>query len=218
MNIPNVLIKNTFVELKDFPISKRILDCVGAISAFILFSPIYFIVAFLIIITDGRPVMFRQIRIGRGGNGFYMYKFRSMCIGAEKILQDDPILYNKYVLNDYKFPEGEDPRITRLGHILRKTSLDELPQFWNVFKGEMSLVGPRPIVLDELKEYGSEKNLFLKMKPGITGIWQILGRSNIQYPERVNVELSYLEHQGFWYDIKILFKTIYCVLDRGGAH
>jgi len=137
---------------------------------------------------------------------------------AEKILQENSDLYEEYVKNDYKFPEGKDPRITKFGNILRKTSLDELPQFWNVLMGDMSLVGPRPIVIDELNEYSSNKIEFLKMKPGITGIWQVSGRSNIQYPERSDLELSYLQYQGLWFDIKILLKTIFCVFNKIGAH
>jgi len=205
-------------EKVEFYSSKRILDLVGSISSLIFFTPIYIIISLIILITDGRPILFRQARVGEGGKTFYIYKFRSMQRNAEKILQENSDLYEEYVKNDYKFPEGKDPRITKFGNILRKTSLDELPQFWNVLMGDMSLVGPRPIVIDELNEYSSNKIEFLKMKPGITGIWQVSGRSNIQYPERSDLELSYLQYQGLWFDIKILLKTIFCVFNKIGAH
>lgn len=218
MNMQNALVQEQVVELDDFPASKRVFDFLGAVLGLILASPLYLIVAVLILITEGRPIVFRQARLGRGGEMFYIWKFRSMCHNAEEILRSHPKAYEKYVENNYKLPEGEDPRITRLGHFLRNTSLDEIPQFWNVIRGEMSLVGPRPIVYEELEEYGNKKGLFLKMKPGVTGIWQVSGRSDLQYPERARLELSYLDKQGFWFDVKTIFKTVYCVLMRVGAH
>ena len=222
MNMHNALAREQeqvqVVQLNDFPVSKRAMDILGAISALVLFSPIYLIVTVLILITEGRPIVFRQARLGRGGELFNVWKFRSMCQNAEEILRSNTKIYKKYVENNYKLPEGQDPRITRLGHFLRKSSLDELPQFWNVLTGEMSLVGPRPIVNDELEEYRNKKGLFLKMKPGITGVWQVSGRSDLQYPERAKLELSYLDKQGFWFDAKTIIKTVYCVLTRVGAH
>ncbi|MDR3586002.1 MAG: sugar transferase [Desulfosporosinus sp.] len=206
------------VELDDFPSWKRTLDIFGATFGSILFSPIVAIVAIIIFLTDGRPVFFRQQRIGRGGDAFYVYKFRSMRKNAEEVLKTNPEIYKAYVENNYKLPEGEDPRITWIGHILRKSSLDELPQFLNVLKGEMSLVGPRPIVEEELAEYGRDAIKFLAMKPGITGIWQVSGRSSLKYPERAWLELSYLNKQCLLFDVKTLFQTVHCVVKRTGAH
>lgn len=205
-----------FEEIK-FPAWKRMIDILGALVGLILCSPIIVIVSLVIFVTDGRPIFFSQERLGLGGETFHIFKFRSMRRDAEEILRGNRAIYNKYISNNYKLPEGEDPRITRIGLFLRKTSLDELPQFWNVLIGDMSLVGPRPIVRNELNEYGNKSNLFLRMKPGITGVWQVSGRSDLKYPERADVELSYLEKQRLAFDIAVLFRTVYCVFKRKGA-
>jgi exopolysaccharide production protein ExoY len=204
-------------EQGKFPRWKRAIDILGALVGLILFSPIIVIVSFIIFVTDGRPLFFYQDRLGLGGETFHIFKFRSMRRDAEETLRGNPIIYKKYVSNNYKLPEGEDPRITKIGLFLRKTSLDELPQFWNVLIGDMSLVGPRPIVQTELNEYASKRHRFLSMKPGITGVWQVSGRSALKYPERVDVELSYLDKQGITFDIAVLVRTVYCVFKRKGA-
>ena len=149
---------------------------------------------------------------------FNIYKFRSMATNAEQRLKEDPVLYEKYVANNYKLEQDEDPRITSIGRFLRKTSLDELPQLFNVFKGEMSLVGPRPIVAQELKEYKDRKDDLLSVKPGVTGYWQVSGRSDVGYPERVDLELFYVYHRTIWLDIRILFATVISVLLKKGAY
>lgn len=208
----------TIIIDKSFPLWKRTFDILFSIFALIITSPFTLLISMLIIITDGRPVTFKQQRIGRNGNPFFIIKFRSMCKNAEDVLQIDPDIYKKYIANDYKLPEGEDPRITKLGGILRKTSLDELPQFWNVLKGDMSVVGPRPVVPMELEEYGNNKDRFLTMKPGVTGVWQVSGRSDIVYPERMHLELSYVNKQGLLFDIIVIFKTIFKVIKGSGAH
>lgn len=205
------------VERNQFPRWKRTMDVLGGLIGLILFSPVFIIIALLIFLTDGRPIFFRQPRIGWLGETFYIWKFRSMRKNAEEVLKSNREIYRKYVENDYKLPEGEDPRVTSIGRLIRKTSLDELPQFWNVLKGEMSLVGPRPIVPAELEEYQGQKALFLKMKPGITGVWQVSGRSELKYPERATLELSYLNKQNLKYDIAVILKTLYCVFKRDGA-
>lgn len=219
MRASEVLREEAHVQVEDrkFPRLKRIIDIIGALVGLILFSPFIIIVSFIIFITDGRPIFFSQGRLGLGGKTFHIFKFRSMRRDAEEILRSNPFIYKKYVSNNYKLPEGEDPRITKIGLFLRKTSLDELPQFWNVLIGDMSLVGPRPIIQAELNEYGSKRFLFLSMKPGITGVWQVSGRSDIKYPERVTLELSYLDKQGITFDIGILFRTVYSVFKRKGA-
>lgn len=198
---------------------KRIVDVIGSIVGLALFG-IAFIGLFIMYKfgENKGPVLFKQKRIGKNGEIFYIYKFRSMRVGADELLRKDKFLYQKYIENGYKLEAEEDPRITKLGKLIRKTSIDELPQFINVLTGEMSLVGPRPIVLEELEEYGTNKDKFLSMKPGITGVWQTSGRSNIGYPERTNLELSYLENQGIKEDFIILLKTIFKVFLNEGAY
>lgn len=198
---------------------KRFIDIIGSLVALILFAPIFIIVSFLYLFEEKRgPIFFKQKRAGLHKEFFYIYKFRSMAIDAEERLRKDSKLYEKYVANNYKLEPHEDPRVTKLGAFLRKTSLDELPQFINVLKGEMSLVGPRPVVEKELIEYGEHLEEFLSVKPGITGYWQASGRSDIQYPERVDVELYYVRNQSILFDIKIFFLTIISVLSKKGAY
>lgn len=166
---------------------KRFLDIVGSLLALIIFSPIFLILAILIKSRDGGSAFFAQERIGKGCKSFKMYKFRSMKMDAEKIRKSDPELYQKYVANDYKLLAEEDPRITPIGRWMRRTSVDELPQFVNILKGDMSIIGPRPVVEKELAEYGNRKDKFLSVRPGAMGLWQATGRSNISYPERCDV-------------------------------
>ncbi|EST12664.1 sugar transferase [Sporolactobacillus laevolacticus] len=197
---------------------KRTMDLIGAIIGLILSSPIFFIIAIFYLFGNQRgPMFFKQKRTGLHGKMFYIYKFRSMVVNAEEKLKMNENLYHKYIENNYKLEPGEDPRITKIGHFLRKTSLDELPQLINIIKGEMSLIGPRPIVKEELDEYGEKKDIFLSVKPGLTGYWQASGRSNVGYPERVNIELYYVYHKSFIFDIKIFFMTIKSVILGNGA-
>ncbi|TKC17136.1 sugar transferase [Robertmurraya kyonggiensis] len=197
---------------------KRLIDIVGALFGLLLTSPIFLIISLLYLFGENKgPIVFKQSRIGENGKEFKIYKFRSMVVNAEEKLKTNKLLYAKYIKNSYKLEPEEDPRITKTGRFLRKTSLDELPQLINVLKGNMSLVGPRPVVTDELKEYKEKVSDFLSVKPGITGYWQVSGRSNVHYPERVNVELHYVYHQSLLLDIKILLKTITAVFLRRGA-
>ncbi|WP_445290604.1 sugar transferase [Aeribacillus sp. FSL K6-2848] len=213
----------SFQSLEDtsklYAITKRTMDIVGAIIGLILTSPLFFIISIFYLFGDSKgPIFFKQIRVGKNGKKFYIYKFRSMIVKAEDKLKADKELYQKYVENNYKLEPHEDPRITNLGRFLRKTSLDEIPQLINVLKGEMSLVGPRPVVVEELREYGDRVNEFLSIKPGMTGYWAVSGRSNIDYPERVDLELFYVYNQSFYLDIRIIFKTLQIVLTRKGAY
>ncbi|MDQ0162569.1 lipopolysaccharide/colanic/teichoic acid biosynthesis glycosyltransferase [Bacillus alveayuensis] len=213
----------SFQSLEDtsklYAITKRTMDIVGAIIGLILTSPLFFIISIFYLFGDSKgPIFFKQIRVGKNGKKFYIYKFRSMLVKAEEKLKADKELYQKYVENNYKLEPHEDPRITNLGRFLRKTSLDEIPQLINVLKGEMSLVGPRPVVEEELKEYGMKVSKFLSVKPGITGYWQVSGRSNVGYPERVGIELYYVYNQSIKFDLKILLKTILIVLTKKGAY
>ncbi|WP_192951149.1 sugar transferase [Anoxybacillus flavithermus] len=212
-----------FQSLEDrsrlYAITKRTIDIIGAIVGLILSSPLFLLMSIFYLFGDSKgPILFRQVRVGKNGKKFYIYKFRSMVVNAEEKLKADKELYQKYLRNNYKLEPHEDPRITNLGRFLRKTSLDEIPQLINVLKGEMSLVGPRPVVEEELKEYGSDVAKFLSVKPGMTGYWQVSGRSEVGYPERVDVELFYVEHQSLVLDVIILLKTVGMVLLRKGAY
>nr|WP_242269631.1 sugar transferase [Bacillus cereus group sp. BfR-BA-01408] len=199
--------------------SKRCMDILGAIMGLIIFSPLFILIPIMYMRGEAKgPVFFKQVRIGKDGKEFYIYKFRSMVVDAESKLKKNEILYKKYIENNYKLEPEEDPRITGIGRFLRKTSLDELPQFINVLKGDMSLVGPRPVVQEELGEYGQRKSEFLSVKPGLTGYWQVSGRSDVGYPERVDIELYYVYNQSLLLDLKILLQTCLLVILRKGAY
>ncbi|WP_373370370.1 sugar transferase [Alkalicoccobacillus plakortidis] len=198
---------------------KRLLDVCGAIIGLVMTLPLCLVIGLSYLFEEKRgPIFFRQQRVGKNGKLFYIYKFRSMVIDAEDKMRADEILYQKYVANNYKLEPHEDPRVTKIGAFLRKTSLDELPQLINVLKGEMSLVGPRPVVQDELVEYRDRVNLFLSVKPGVTGYWQVTGRSEVVYPERVDVELFYVKNRSVSLDVSIIFRTVWKVLMRNGAY
>ncbi|RDU36042.1 sugar transferase [Neobacillus piezotolerans] len=200
-------------------IGKRGLDIFGALFGLILALPLFLVLRILYCFGENKgPLLFRQQRYGRNGRLFWIYKFRSMVVNAEEYLKQNPALYRWYVENNYKLEPEEDPRITKLGKFLRRTSLDEIPQLINVLMGDMSLVGPRPVVEEELKEYKHKKQEFLSVKPGMTGYWQVCGRSSVGYPERVAVELHYVYNQSLLLDIKILFLTILVVLSKKGAY
>lgn len=165
---------------------------------------------------DEGPILYKQSRVGIHGKIFYIYKFRTMVVDADKRLLNDKKLYKKYVSNNFKLEPKDDPRMTKLGLFLRKTSIDEIPQFINVLKGEMSIIGPRPVVPDELVEYDEKK--LLSVKPGIMGFWQAQGRSNIGYPERANLEMDYIDNASLLLDLKIFIRNIIIVLKKDGAY
>jgi lipopolysaccharide/colanic/teichoic acid biosynthesis glycosyltransferase len=194
------------------------IDLPLAMVALILVAPLMLVLAALVRFGSPGPVLFRQRRLGRGGRIFDCLKFRSMRLDAEEVLRRDPAVRARYIANGYKLPADEDPRITTIGRFLRSTSLDELPQLFNVMRGEMSLVGPRPIVPAELVEYGDSAAEFLAAIPGITGRWQVSGRSNLFYPERAAIELEYITRWSFQEDVRILLRTLPVVLSRAGAH
>jgi len=199
--------------------AKRVFDLLGASLLLALSLPVFVIIAVLIKVTSFGPILFKQRRLGRRGSQFSVFKFRTMRCGAEDELLRCPDMYKQYVANNYKLPPGEDPRVTRIGRFLRATSLDELPQLINVIKGEMSLVGPRPVVPAEISEYGAYAGLFLSVKPGMTGRWQISGRSGIrEYKRRVELDLEYVRDQSLLTDCRILLRTVPTVLWRKGAH
>jgi len=199
--------------------AKRCFDALGSGVGLVLLLPVFAAVGLTIVLSSPGPIFFSHLRIGQHGRTFRIVKFRTMRCDAEEVLRRDPALWEKYVANDFKLPAGEDPRITRIGRWLRKTSLDELPQLWNVLKGEMSLVGPRPIVQAELEQwYGQQATELLSVPPGMTGLWQVAGRSDIRYPERTELELQYVRTQSIFMDLKLLFWTVLQVLKSKGAH
>lgn len=214
--------QKTNVNIRDkkiYQITKRLIDIIGSIVGIMLILPtLLVIMTFYFYGSNKGPIFFKQIRVGQNGKEFYIYKFRSMVVDAEKRLKENKELYDRYIKNNFKLEPHEDPRVTPFGRFIRKTSLDELPQFINVLKGEMSLVGPRPVVLEELSEYKNKKAEFLSVKPGITGYWQVCGRSDVGYPERVDIELFYVYNKSLFLDIKIIFKTAVQVLIRKGAY
>jgi lipopolysaccharide/colanic/teichoic acid biosynthesis glycosyltransferase len=197
---------------------KRALDLVLASVLLVLLSPLLLLVAVALVVGSPGPVIYGQRRLGRYGRSFKCFKFRSMFTDAEQRLASDPVLHAEYVRNGFKLPDGEDPRITPLGRVLRRTSLDELPQLWNVLMGDMSLVGPRPIVPAEIRHYQEDGQMLLLLQPGITGLWQVSGRSNVAYPERTDLELEYVERWTLGRDLRILAATVPAVLQRRGAH
>lgn len=199
--------------------SKRAVDIIGATLGLVLLSPVFIVIALLIKRSSPGPVFFRQDRIGKNGKAFRIVKFRSMRIDAEAVLRADVKLWEAYVNNDFKLPAGQDPRVTTIGRWVRKTSIDELPQLWNVLVGEMSLVGPRPLVQGEIETwYGDRAAQLLSVRPGMTGPWQVNGRSSVGYPHRAELELSYIQRRSFWGDIAILLRTVQTVLTGRGAH
>jgi exopolysaccharide production protein ExoY len=198
---------------------KRALDFFGAAILLVVCAPLTALIAVLIKMSSPGPVFFRQERVGKSGKRIYIYKFRTMQWDAEQILEGDGELYRKYIESNYKLPKGEDPRITAVGRILRELSLDELPQLINVLKGEMSLVGPRPVVPEEIEKYGDYASLLLSVQPGLTGQWQVSGRSDIaDYARRVRLDMEYIRDQSIARDLQILFRTLPVVWSKEGAH
>ncbi|HRQ24249.1 MAG TPA: sugar transferase [Anaerolineales bacterium] len=206
--------KRIFVG-RSYLLLKRAMDLSLVILAMPLWLPLFFLIWLLIAVTSpGAPAMFTQARTGKGGRRFSMYKFRSMVPNAEELKQKYMHL-NELQLPDFKITN--DPRVTRVGKILRKTSLDELPQLLNVLKGEMSLVGPRPTSFgsDTYKLWQTER---LDVMPGITGLWQIIGRAQLEFDERLRLDIAYIDRAGIWFDINILARTIFAVFKQKGAH
>ena len=200
-------------------IMKRIFDIVATVCGGILILPILAIVAVLIYLDSPGPIVFGHKRVGQGGKEFPCYKFRSMVPNAQEALElylkENPAAREEWE-RDFKLKD--DPRITRIGKFLRKTSLDELPQLWNVLIGDMSLVGPRPIVRDEIVKYGDYINDFYLVPPGITGVWQVSGRSDTTYEERVLMDSWYVHNWSVWIDIVYLLKTVLAVVKSKGAY
>lgn len=206
------------LEKTHYETYKRILDVFLTLLLLPLILPLILIISLLIKLDSKGKIFFSHVRIGKNGTPFKCYKFRTMVINAEEVLKD--------VLKDEKakvewgkdFKLREDPRITRIGNFLRKSSLDELPQIFNVFQGNMSFVGPRPITNAEIAKYGNNFIYYKEVKPGITGIWQISGRNDIDYDKRVNLDKQYSQSKSIREDLKIIFKTIPVIFTKKGAY
>jgi Undecaprenyl-phosphate galactose phosphotransferase WbaP len=205
-----VISQNTFARIFD-------------ISLILLAAPYvalaFFIIVILIIADSGGPVLFRQTRIGRYGRKFKLYKFRTMVQNAEEVLQtcldQSPELKAEW-LATHKLKN--DPRVSRVGAFLRKTSLDEIPQLWNILIGDMSIIGPRPIVDAEVEKYGSCFGLYKQVRPGLTGLWQVSGRNDISYKRRVALDEYYILNRSFNLDVEIILKTVWVVIGGKGAY
>ena len=201
-----------------YPILKRFLDLVLSALLLLLLALPMLLLSLLIPLDKEGPALFRQVRIGASGEPFVCLKFRTMNKNAdrqlEKMLAENPDLKQQWEKN---FKLDNDPRITPVGRFLRRTSLDELPQFWNVIKGEMALIGPRPIVQKEVAYYGDDYKIFSSVKPGITGLWQVSGRSDVDYEDRVALDVFYVNNWSIWMDYYIFLATINAVLFRRGA-
>ena len=197
-----------------YEISKRAIDIIGAGSGLLLLSPVIAIVACAVKFTSKGPVFFSQKRVGKNGELFDMYKFRSMVVNAEELKEK---LAHQNEMSGPMFKMKDDPRVTKVGKFIRKTSLDELPQLWNVLKGDMSLVGPRPSLPKEVAQF--EKWMFkrLTVKPGLTCYWQVSGRNNIDFEDWMKLDISYVEDRNLWIDIKLIFKTIFVLFGDKNA-
>lgn len=203
-------------------VAKRILDVTLALSLLALSLPVMLIIALVVALDSPGPVFFRQRRIGENGAQFDMFKFRSMRRDADasvhhlaikRYMQGERLDTSRTTGSPYKL--GDDPRITGVGKVIRKTSLDELPQLWNILRGEMSLVGPRPPLPYEVELYDTRAMLRLQAKPGLTGTWQVYGRGTVTFDEMIDMDISYLSNRSIWYDLKIIALTVPAAL-RGG--
>ena len=194
---------------------KRLIDIIGSLIGIILLSPLYIIIAILIKFDSPGKIVFGHTRKGKGGKDIKVYKFRTMYSNASEIFESfTPEQKEEYYKN---FKLDNDPRVTKLGGFLRKTSLDELPQLFNILKGDMTIIGPRPIVEKEISKYGDKAEKLFSVVPGLAGYWQANGRSDTTYEERIEMDMYYIDNMSFWLDTKILFQTAISVLKGEGA-
>lgn len=225
----NYLIDNDIISILNEPITisenksnrmiKRMMDIVGGFFGTLLLVPLTIgIYIANLIVNDKGPIFYAQKRIGKNGKIFTIYKYRSMVVNADKKL-NRYLKENEEAKKEYeKYKKlKDDPRITKVGNFLRKTSLDEFPQFINVLKGEMSLVGPRPYLRREKKDMGDNYKVITSVKPGITGYWQVNGRSEKDFKERTSMDVAYVHDQNLWFDVKIIVKTVLKIFKREGA-
>ncbi len=198
---------------------KRFLDLAAAVILSLATAPVALAIAFAIALESPGPILFSQVRIGRGGRRFRVWKFRSMSADADELLQQH-LERNRSDALEWLLTHKlrKDPRVTRVGRLLRRMSLDELPQVWNVLRGDMSMVGPRPIVEEELPKYGPPFALYSQVLPGLTGLWQVSGRNDTTYHERVELDCRYIRTWTPLTDLRILMRTVGVVLDGQGAY
>ena len=210
--VPKIAKKASKINYKSV---KRVFDLVISTIGLIMLSPIFLILAIIVKLDSKGPVFFAHTRYGKNGKKFKMYKFRTMYENAQDMIND----FTPEQMKEWKenFKLQDDPRITKVGKFLRKTSLDELPQIVNIIKGDLSIIGPRPVIEEELEKYGENKEKFLSVTPGLTGYWQANGRSSTTYEQRMEMELYYIDHISPKLDFKIFFKTIESVIKKEGA-
>lgn len=195
--------------------AKRLMDVVSAVALLLLASPVLLLAASAVLVSSGRPLVFRRRCVGLGGKEFDAYKLRTMRADAEAVLASDAGMRAEF---EKRFKLARDPRITGVGRVLRRWSIDELPQLVNVLRGEMSLVGPRMITRPELEKYGSHARELLRVRPGLTGLWQVSGRQQVSYEERIALDLRYLETWSVLEDVAIMLRTPIAVVAARGAH
>jgi len=204
------------VPLKTYPLVKRLFDIAVSSTLLVLLSPLFLIVSVLIRLDSKGPILFCQDRVGKQDRLFKMYKFRSMYVDAEQ--RKAELMKHNEMQDGVLFKIKDDPRITWIGRIIRKFSIDELPQLWNVLIGDMSLVGPRPPLPSEVAQYTPYQHQRLQVVPGITCIWQVSGRSEIPFHQQVELDLEYIAKQSLWYDLQLLVKTVPAILKARGAY
>jgi len=204
-------------SVRKFPLLKRALDIALVLPALLLLAPLFALVALAIKLHDGGPVLFWQPRVGLHGRVFSFPKFRSMCVDAEAV-RAKLLAANQHGGDGVTFKMKRDPRITPIGRIIRRTSIDELPQLWCVLNGQMSLVGPRPPLISEVARYSMLERQRLSVTPGLTCIWQVSGRSEIPFPQQVRMDIKYIQHRSLGGDVKLLAKTLPAVIKGRGAY
>lgn len=213
-----IVVEKKIIVRKDktYLFMKRMMDCIGSGIGIIIFSPVLLLIAIIIKFEDGGPVIFKQQRVGYNGKRFFIYKFRSMRVDAEQLKQN---LLKENEVKGAMFKIKDDPRVTNFGRFIRKRSLDELPQFFNVLVGDMSLVGPRPPLVEEVKKYTEYEKQRLIVRPGLSGLWQISGRNNLSFSDMVELDLQYIQTRSIILDSKIILKTIWDMISikKNGA-
>lgn len=202
-------------NIKVYEICKRTIDIIGAGLGLILLSPIIAVVACAVKVTSKGPIFFSQKRVGKNGELFEMYKFRSMVVNAEELKGN---LEDQNEMSGPMFKIKDDPRVTKVGKFIRKTSIDELPQLWNVLKGDMSLVGPRPSLPKEVEQFDNWMFKRLSVRPGLTCYWQVSGRNNIDFEDWMKLDCRYVDERNLWIDIKLIFKTVFVLFGDKNAH
>lgn len=203
------------VEFSLYEVIKRLIDVVCSFLGVLVLSPLFIIIAIIIKMTSKGPVFFSQKRVGKNGKEFDMYKFRSMVVNAEELKEK---LAAQNEMSGPMFKMKDDPRVTKVGKFIRKTSIDELPQLWNILKGDMSLVGPRPSLPKEVAQFDEWMYKRLEVKPGLTCYWQVSGRNNIDFEDWMKLDVKYVEERSLWIDIKLIFKTVFVLFGDKNAH